>query len=298
MSFFCDANLDVNKNKEVEKALKYYIDYVKRHNGKISPRFENGLKIKFLQGSSTLAEANSNVEENCISLRENPSIVTFFHELRHISDQWQDPQDGKYYSCWEYEKDYGAQMCSVPGDGHTIIIKRGIHGRFLSEATAELYASKVFWEMSNYSRDAINHTSKRTFCDYEVTTLKQICVVLDINEDEFLNWKSENDFGRDLLRKRCKQLTGQNGVWDYLENCLDFIEMKNIISVTLPGFRISPSSLADIEKNKENVKNIFNYILKSSLDRGFISADERTNKLKELKSLSQYNRDSSWSLGE
>ena len=40
-----------------------------------------------------------------IKLRKNISIITLFHELRHISDQWLN-SDNLYYACWEYEKDY------------------------------------------------------------------------------------------------------------------------------------------------------------------------------------------------
>lgn len=290
MGFFCDANLDADKGKELEKAIKYYINYVKRHNGEISPRFENNLSIRILEGSSTLAEANANTEKNLIKLRPNISIVTLFHELRHLSDQWQDPEDGEYYGCWEYEKDYDSQM-SLPNPNNKIVtVNRGVHGRFLGEAVAELYATKVYWEMCNYSSAAQNYTSKRTYYDDEVITLKQICVVLGIDEDKFLNLPSKNDMGRNILKKRCAELTGKDRVWDILEDNLDFIEMKKVISTSHPDLIISEPSQNAFKSNKENVKKIFDYILNASLNRNLISTEEYNNRAKQLKNLAAYNR--------
>lgn len=282
MSFFYDFNLDL------EKALKYYIQYVKRHNGNISPEFENGLNIKILQGNSTLAQANSDVESNTIELRLENSIVTFFHELRHLSDQWVNEKNGKKYACWEYEKDFNSQMRWEDYNKKIVKVNRGVHGRYLGEAIAELYASKVYWEMCNNSQNAQKHTSKRTYYDEEVINLKKICVLFGIDEDQFINLSSKNDFGRNFMRKSCKQLTGQEKIWDILEDNLDFIEMKKVINTSHPTYIISSITQKAFKTNRENVKNIYNYILNASLENNTISKNEYANKVEEMMKLDQY----------
>lgn len=292
MSFFCDVNLNIDTGKEMEKLIKYYIYYVKKHKGKISERFENNLRIKILEGHSTLAEANANVETNTIKIRKNSSIITLFHELTHISDQWRDFKDGKIYACWEYEKDFTAQMSWYDKNNKVVNVKRGIHGRFLGEAKAELYATKIFLEMCNYSRDAQIYASKRTYYDEEIIILKKICIILGINEDDFLNLPSENDFGRNFLRKKCEQLTGQSRLWDILEDNLDYIEMEKVISTSHPEYKISESSKKAFKTNRENIKNILDYILNALLNRNIISIIEYNNRIKQLRNLDKYNETS------
>lgn len=282
MRFFNDSNLSL------QDAINYYINYVEQHEGKVSPDFRNNLRISILEGNETLAQANANVETNTIKLRKNISIVTLFHELRHISDQWKDESNGKKYACWEYEKNYSNQMVWENQNNQTVRVQRGIHGRYIGEAVAELYASKVYWEMCGNSAQAHQYTKYRTYYDEEIINLKKICTILGISEDIFINLKSDNDYARNLLRKRCKQLTGNENTWDILEDNLDFIEMDKVIKTSHPNFRISQVSQKSFQNNRKNVNNIYDYILGSSLKRGKISEQEYNSILRELEKLDSY----------
>ncbi len=282
MSFFCDSKLSI------KDAINYYINYVEQHKGKVSSDFRNNLRICILRGNETLAQGNANVETNTVKLRENASIITFFHELRHLSDQWIDASDGKKYACWDYEKNYTEQMAWENLNNQTVRVLRGIHGRYIGEAVAELYASKVYWEMCGNSSQAFQYTRQRTFYDEEIINLKKICTILGINEDDFINLKSDNDYARKLLRKRCSQLTGNENIWDILENNLDFIAMEKIIKTSHPNFRISQVSQECFRTNRKNVNNIYDYILNSSLRRGKISEQEYNIKLRQLEQLDSY----------
>ena len=121
MSFFCDSDLSL------KDAINYYINYVERHEGDVSFDFRNNLRIEKLDGNETLALGKANVETNTIKLRKNISIITLFHELRHLSDQWKDESNGKKYACWEYEKNYTNQMVWENQNNQTVKVQRGIH---------------------------------------------------------------------------------------------------------------------------------------------------------------------------
>ena len=260
MNFFCDSTLSL------QDALNHYISYVKRHNGVISDNFRNNLKIQILTGNETRAEANANVDTLTIKLRKNISIITFFHELRHISDQWQDKNNSKkYYGCWEHETDFDKQMRFEDVKTNTVRVYRGIHGRFLGEAIAELYASKVYWDLCNNSKEAFAYTSSRKYYDEEIINLKKICTVFGINEDIFINLQSEDDYGENFLRKKCEDLTDNNELWDCLESYLDFLEMKKVIHTSHPDLIISQHSQEDFQSISNKINQIYPAILSTAL---------------------------------
>ena len=222
------------KSYSIEQAKRLFIDYTLRHNGNISDRIMNTtveIYPRCLPTGST-AHANANAEKNRIRMvAEKNSIVTFFHEFKHVADSWKG-ENGHWYPNWEYEDDYTAQMEWTDQRNKEVGIKRGTKGLAMSEATAELYASKIFWELCDNSPQAIAYTANtRKVYDEEIVFLKKICLVLGINEDLLLSWKSENNYGRNQLRSLFSNLTGMQEFYDKLEYRMDYVSMLKFINI-------------------------------------------------------------------
>lgn len=74
------------RNYTIDQAKQIYISYTLRHGEEVLQRFRD-CKVKIYpyqlpNGSKALA--NTNVGENEIKMREGQSIITFFHECRHL----------------------------------------------------------------------------------------------------------------------------------------------------------------------------------------------------------------------
>ncbi len=246
------------RNYTIEEAKEEFIRYALRHNSQVSKRARN-VVVKTYKGSlpnGSKAFANSNAKENRINmLAGKNSIITFFHEFKHIADSWKD-EKGTWHTNWEHEDDYNAQMSYSDYRNNIIHINRGVKGMAIGEATAELYATKIYWELCGYSNTAIAETRKRTEYDEEIITLKKIAIVLGINEDLLLIWKSENDYGREQLKFLFSKLTGDTNFWTKLEYRMDYVTMFKHIKFSHPQFKIDNESLINIEKYKEDICNL------------------------------------------
>ena len=287
------------KQYNIEEAKQLFMEYTLRHKGKISQRFKDTIvKIYPYQlPNGSRALANTNVTNNTINIREGQSIVTFFHECKHLSDAWKD-SSGNWHTNWENEEDYDAQMSYVDRENNIIDIKRGIKGLAMGEAVAELFASKVYWDLCHNSPQAYAYTAQtRKVYDEEIINLKKVITILGINEDELLSWKSDNNFGRNRLDKLFMKLTGIEDFWEKLEYRMDYIFMPKFIQKSHPHFRIHQTALKNVKLYKENIDNLLNVCLRKDIQERYYklmgcSKEEfemiYQNKLKEFEQLNQY----------
>lgn len=280
MNFFNDSTLSL------QEAMDYYVNYVRRNNGYLSPEFLNGLKIRIIRDNSISAHANASVQTNTLNISHNCSIVTLFHELKHVSEQWE--ENAKRFGNWEYENDFDGQMVLDNKNSNAIYVKRGIHGRFIDEAVAELYASKIYWELCGNSKNSHLQTSSRRYYDEEIINFKKICIVLGLNENEVLNLSCKNNNGRKYLQTICEKLTGSNCIWDSIEFELDFIEMEKIIKLNHSEYSIGNATYENFYLKRENIKRGYNLILAKSLERNAITQSQYNFKLRQLADLDRY----------
>lgn len=288
MNLFYDYTFRTNDAEEEKNiAIDYFKYYVTKHGGELSERFDNNITVKIVPDNSMCALASTSLENNRIRIKKSGlSIITMFHELRHMSDQWVDPSTGNIYGCWEYEKNYGAQKGFNPDN--TIYIKRGIHGKFMGEAVAELYATKMFWELCNNCEEAIDMTRTRNYYDEEVTILIIICIALGLDEDFVLNLPSRNDIGRNYLRQRCEEITKHKEFWDVLEFNLDYIAIKKHFDLTDINHTLSYAALHDINVKRECVKTTLTALLQASLHNRIISYNDFQYALSLFDTLPEY----------
>ena len=258
------------RNYTIDEAKQIYINYTLRHGGKITQRFRD-CKVKIYPNqlpNGSRALANSNAETNQINMREEQSIVTFFHECGHLRKAWQD-SSGIWHTNWENETDYTAQMSYEDTANNIVCINRGTKGLAMGEAEAELYASKVYWDLCGNTPQAYAYTATRTQYDEEIINLKKIALVLGINEDELLSWDSENDYGRNQLRGLFTKLTGREEFWDSLEYRLDYVSMPTFIRLSHPSFRISDTSLRNVALYRDNLNDVLKVCLKKDVQKRY-----------------------------
>lgn len=258
------------RNYTIGEAKQIYINYAQRHGEEVTQRFKN-CKVKIYphqlpNGSRALA--NTNVSENEIRMREGQSIVTFFHECGHLRKAWKD-SSGNWHTNWENENDYTAQMSYEDKSNNIVRINRGTKGLAMGEAEAELYASKVYWDLCGNTPQAYAYTSTRRTYDEEINNLRKIAVVLGVKEDRILSWKSENDYGRNQLRALFTKLTGRQKFWDLLEYKMDYVSMPKFIRISHPSFRIGEESLRNVERYRQNLINEFRFCLQKDMQKRY-----------------------------
>ena len=110
-------------NYTIDEAKRLFINYTLKHGGKITNRFYDS-EVKVYQErlpNGSRALGNTNIENN--------SIVTFFHECKHLADSWRD-SSGNWHSNWDNENDMTAQMSYVNYQQNPNLIKinRGTKG--------------------------------------------------------------------------------------------------------------------------------------------------------------------------
>lgn len=256
----------------IEEAKQLFINYTRRHNGNVSERFKNTIVKIYPEHlpNGSRADANTDVKANKINMvAEKNSIVTFFHECKHISDAWMDSK-GLWHTNWANEDDYCAQMSWSNQQNNEVNIIRGTKGLAMGEATAELYASKIFWELCRNSPQSKAYTANyRKTYDEEIILLKKICLVLGINEDVLLSWKSENNYGRKQLSDLFTKLTGRDDFWDQLEYRMDYVSMLKFINMSHPDYKVNPASLNNVKIFRKNVNELLETCLKRNIQERY-----------------------------
>ena len=261
------------RNYSIEEAKRVFIRHAVNHNAHISERAKNVI-VKTYKNSlpkGSRAKANVNAEENIINMLKGESIITFFHEFKHIADSWMD-NDGKWHTNWENEYDYTAQMTWRDMHNNIIHIDRGITGEAMGEAVAELYATKIYWELCGNSDKAIEETGRRTTYDEEIITLKKIATVLGINEDVIMAWSCENNYGRNQLKSLFSKLTGDSDFWTKLEYRMDYVTMLKHIKFSHPQYNIDEESLMNIERFRRDIKNMLRGCLLKAKQKEYLLA--------------------------
>lgn len=256
------------KSYSIEEAKKIFITYTLTHGGTINDRIRS-VKVEIYPDrlpNGSKAHANASLKENKIRIiKGKMSIITFFHELKHLVDGWKDA-NGNWHTNWDYENDLTAQMEWSNQQNREVNIKRGKKGIAMGEATAELFASKIFWELCGNSPESKAYTAKtRTVYDEEIVFLKKICLVLGIKEEDLLVWKSENNYGRVQLKNLFAKITGSNDFWDNLEYKMDYVSMLKFIKTSHPDFKVSQSSRNNVERYRKEI----NELLKSCMQRSY-----------------------------
>lgn len=256
------------KSYSIEEAKQIFIDYTLRHKGIINDRIGSA-KVEMYSGclpNGSRAHANTNIEQNKIRMVAGKnSIITFFHELKHLADGWKDSK-GNWHTNWDYEDDLTAQMEWSNQQNREVNIKRGKKGLAMGEATAELFASKIYWELcENSPKSKVYTANTRKHYDEEIIILKKICLALGVSEDTLLAWKSENNYGREQLKSLFAKLTGLNDFWDKLEYRMDYVSMLKFINTSHPDFKVSQLSLNNVEIFRKNI----NEILQVCMQRNF-----------------------------
>ena len=261
------------RNYSIEEAKRVFIRHAVNHNAHISERAKNVI-VKTYKNSlpkGSRAKANANAEENIINMLKGESIITFFHEFKHIADSWMD-NDGKWHTNWENEYDYTAQMTWRDMHNNIIHIDRGVIGQAMGEAVAELYATKIYWELCGNSDKAIEETGRRTTYDEEIITLKKIATVLGINEDVIMAWSCENNYGRNQLKSLFSKLTGDSDFWTKLEYRMDYVTMLKHIKFSHPQYNIDEESLMNIERFRRDIKNMLRGCLLKAKQKEYLLA--------------------------
>ena len=261
------------RNYSIEEAKELFIQYAVNHNSHISERAKN-VVVKMYKNSlpkGSMSKANASAEENIINMLEGGSIITFFHEFKHIADSWMDIK-GKWHTNWENEYDYTAQMSLRDMQNNIIHIDRGIIGLAMGEAVAELYASKIYWELCENSNQSIEETRRRTTYDEEIITLKKIATVLGINEDMIMAWSCENNYGRNQLKSLFSKLTGDSDFWTKLEYRMDYVIMFKHIKFSHPQYKIDRESLKNIEVYKREIENMLRGCLLKEKQKAYLLA--------------------------
>ncbi len=256
------------KSYSIEEAKQIFIDYTLRHNGIVNEKFKD-VNVEIYQRclpNGSKAHANTNIEQNKIRMVAGKnSIITFFHELKHLADGWKDSK-GIWHTNWDYEDDLTAQMEYSDQQNREIHIKRGKKGMAMGEATAELFASKIYWELCENSPESMAYTANtRKNYDEEILFLKKICLTLGVKEDTLLSWKSENNYGREQLRNLFAKLTGVKDFWDKLEYRMDYVSILKFIHTSHPDFKVSQLSLNNVERFRKNI----NELLQACMQRNF-----------------------------
>ena len=244
-------------NYSIKEAKELFIRYAINHNAYISERAKNVI-VKTYKNSlpkDNRAEANANAKENRINMLQGGSIITFFHEFKHIADSWMD-SEGKWHTNWENEYDYTAQMSYSDIHNNIVRINRGVIGSAMGEAVAELYATKMYWDLCENSSKSIVETGNRKTYDEEIITLKKIATVLQINEDTIMAWSCENNYGRNQLKSLFYKLTGDSNFWTKLEYRMDYVTMLKIIKFSHSQYNVDEESLINIEIFRRDIKNM------------------------------------------
>ena len=258
------------RNYSIEEAKRVFIRYAVNHNAHISERAKNVI-VKTYKNSlpkDSRAKANANAEENRINMLKGESIITFFHEFKHIADSWKDSK-GIWHTNWENEYDYTAQMSWRDRPNNIIHIDRGIKGSAMGEAVAELYATKIYWDLCDNIEKAIEETGRRTIYDEEIITLKKIATVLGINEDTIMAWSCEDNYGRNQLKSLFFKLTGDSDFWTKLEYRMDYILMLKNIRLSHPQYKIDKESLTNIDIYIKDIKNMLRGCLLKSKQKAY-----------------------------
>ena len=256
------------KSYSIEEAKQIFIDYTLRHKGTINDRLKS-IKVEMYSGclpNGIKAHANTDIEQNKIRMVAGKnSIITFFHELKHLADGWKDSK-GIWHTNWDYEDDLTAQMEWSNQQNNEVNIKRGKKGLAMGEAIAELFASKIYWELCKNSPESKAYTANtRKHYDEEIIFLKKICLALGVSEDTLLAWKSENNYGREQLKNLFANLTSIDKFWDKLEYRMDYVSMLKFIHTSHPDFNVSQASLKNVEIFRKNI----NELLQVCMQRNF-----------------------------
>lgn len=288
------------KSYSMEEAINIFINYTLRHNGKIKDRFKNirvePYRYQLPNGCGALA--NSDAQSNTIRIIQGGcDIITFFHELKHLADSWQS-SNGIWLSNWgSIIED---NMCAEISDTEKgkVNIRKGTIGLTMREATAELFASKVYWDLCKSSIEkATKETQKRTFYDEEIILFKMICIILGIDEDEILSWESDNEICRRRLIYCFSKLTNQENFWKKLEAYMDYIAMVKYIKLTEPNWVLSNETLNTVDICKKNINDCFQFCMQEDIQRIYFLSNgySYTNfekvyekKLEELRKLENY----------
>lgn len=257
-----------DESYSIDEAKQIFIDYTLRHNGDVNEKLRR-VNVEIYQGclpNGSKAQANADIGQNKIRMVAGKnSIITFFHELKHLADGWKDSK-GNWHANWDYEDDFTAQMEWSNSQTREVNIKRGIKGLAMREATAELFASKIYWELCGNSPESKAYTANtRKYYDEEIIFLKKICLVLGVSEDTVLAWKSENNYGREQLKSLFAKLTGINDFWDKLEYRMDYVSMLKFINASHPDFKVSQVSLKNVDEFRKNI----NELLRTCMQRNF-----------------------------
>ncbi len=256
----------------IEQAKQLFIDYTNRHNGTIPERFQHASVQMYSGGlpNGSRAHANTNIEQNLIRMvRGKNSIVTFFHECKHLSDGWKD-SEGNWHSNWNNENDYYAQMEYSNQKNDEVSINRGVKGMAMGEAIAELYASKIFWELCGNSPQSMAYTSNnRTVYDEEIIFLKKVCSVLGLNEDSVMSWKSENNEGRKKLISLFTKLTNSPDFWTNLEARMDYVSILKFIHIVHPNLKVNQASLDKVEMHRRNLNKLLENCLSYDIQKRY-----------------------------
>lgn len=256
----------------IEQAKQLFIDYTYRHKGYISERFLQS-SVKIYDGSLPNygnAHASTNIEQNIIRMvRGKNSIITFFHECKHLSGAWKDSRE-IWHSDWEYENDYASLAHFTNQECTEFFINRGRKGITMGEARAELYASKIFWELCNNSPQSFEYTAKnRKIYDEEIIWLKKICLVLGINEDLLLSWKSEDNYGRNKLNSLFNRLTESPDFWTKLEYRMDYASTLKYFNITHPELRTNQTTINNVQICKRTVNKILEKYLEHDIQKKY-----------------------------
>ena len=270
----------------IDQAKQLFIDYTYRHNGSIPERFSSANVQMYSDGlpNGSRAHANTNIEQNLIRMvRGKNSIVTFFHECKHLADAWKD-SDGNWHSNWNDENNYYAQMEYSNEKNNEVSINRGVKGMAMGEAVAELYASKIFWELCGNSPQSKAYTANnRKTYDEEIIFLKKVCAILGIDENALLSWKSENNYGRQKLIDLFNMLTNTPDFWTKLEYRMDYISLLKFIHIVHPNLKVNQPSLARVEMHRKDLNKLLENCLNYNLQqRYYLSMGYSQNKFEQI----------------
>lgn len=274
------------KSYSIEEAKQIFIDYTLRHKGTINDRLKS-IKVEMYSGclpNGIKAHASTNIEQNKIRMVAGKnSIITFFHELKHLADGWKD-SNGIWHTNWDYEDDLTAQMEWSNQQNNEVNIKRGKKGLAMGEATAELFASKIYWELCKNSPASKAYTANtRKYYDEEIIFLKKICLALGVSEDTLLALKSENNYGREQLKYLFAKLTSIDDFLDKLEYRMDYVSMLKYIHTSHPDLNVSQASLKNVEIFRKNINELLEVCMQRNYqEKYYMSLDVSKNEFEQI----------------
>lgn len=242
------------KQYSVEDAKKLFIDYSIRSNCYISSNF---LKCKLTVHDKLPNNQQSilKIGDNSIDFVRNISIITLFHELKHLADSWQD-ESGALHPAWVFETNYCTQLSFISGTPKIVQVDRGVRGLAMSNAVAELFAQQAYLDIFNYDSKAYLDMSKnRPYAD-EIIYLKKIAIILGLNISEILTWSSP--YGRQQLAKKFSNFDVKySDVWRTLELWMDYCATVKYVKNKYPDYKVSQKSF---ERAKEYKKHIDDFL--------------------------------------